>query len=68
MFKVEGEVTTMRHVYIRIIISLIWMAAVFVSGISGNLENAALYVVPGLVILYSAYAAWKKEKDSRKDS
>ena len=68
MFKFEGEVTTMRHVYIRIIISLIWLAAVFVSGISGNLENAALYVVSGLVILYSAYAAWKKEKDSRKDS
>lgn len=58
----------MRHVYIRIIISLIWLAAVFVSGISGNLENAAFYAIPGAVILYSAYAAWKREKDSRKDS
>jgi len=58
----------MRHVYIRIVISLIWLAAVLVSGISGNLENAALYALPGAVILYSAYAAWKKEKDSRNDS
>ncbi len=57
----------MRHVYIRGIISLIWLAAVVISGVSGKLENVALYVVLGGVILYSAYAAWKKEKDNRGD-
>lgn len=55
----------MRHVYIRIAISLIWLAAAIISGLSGNLDNIALYVVLGGVILYSAYAAWKKEKNSR---
>ncbi len=57
----------MRHVYIRGIISLIWLVAVVISGVSGKLENVALYVVLGGVILYSAYAAWKKEKDNRGD-
>lgn len=51
----------MRHVYIRGILSLIWLAAAIVSGISGNFEMAALYVILGGVFLYSAYAAWKKE-------
>lgn len=52
----------MRHVYIRGILSLIWLAAAIVSGISGNFEMAALYVILGGVFLYSAYATWKKEK------
>lgn len=51
----------MRHVYIRGILSLIWLAAAIVSGMSGNFEMAALYVILGGVFLYSAYAAWKKE-------
>ncbi|MEZ3428438.1 MAG: hypothetical protein K1W13_13725 [Lachnospiraceae bacterium] len=56
------EVTKMLHVYIRVIISFIWLVTAIISGISGKLQNAALYVVLAGLILYSAYAAWKKEK------
>lgn len=56
------EVTKMLHVYIRVIISFIWLVVAIISGISGKLQNAALYVVLAGLILYSAYAAWKKEK------
>lgn len=52
----------MLHVYIRVIISFIWLVTAIISGISGKLQNAALYVVLAGLILYSAYAAWKKEK------
>ncbi len=55
----------MRHVYFRGSAGLIWLAAAVVSGISGSFETAFLYVILGGVFLYSAYAAWKKEKDSR---
>ena len=56
------EVTKMLHVYIRVIISFIWLVTAIISGISGKLQNAALYVVLAGLISYSAYAAWKKEK------
>ena len=57
----------MRHVYIRGIAALIWLAVSIVSGVSGNLEMAALYVLIGGVFLYSAYSAWKKEQNSKGD-
>lgn len=53
----------MRHVYIRGIMSLIWLAAAIVCGISGSLPVAALYIILCGVFLYSAYATWKKEKN-----
>ena len=37
----------MRHVYIRGILALIWLAAAAVSGLSGNLEMTGLYVLMG---------------------
>lgn len=46
----------MRHVYIRGILGLIWLAAAIVSG-------SMLYVILGAVFLYSAYATWKKGKE-----
>lgn len=52
----------MRHVFIRGIISLAWFAVAIINGISGKLENAALSVLVGCVILCSAYAAWKKRR------
>ena len=55
----------MRHVYIRGLVGLIWLVAAIVSGISGNFEMTVLYVILGGVFLYSAYAAWKKEKDNK---
>lgn len=50
----------MRHIYIRGILAVIWMAAAIISGISGSMEMAALYVLLGGVFLYSAYSEWKK--------
>ena len=55
----------MRHVYIRGILGLIWLAAAVVSGISGNLEWAGLYVLMGAAFGYSAWASWKKEKNNK---
>ena len=45
----------MRHVYIRGMMGLIWLAAAIVSG-------SMLYVILGAVFLYS-YATWKKGKE-----
>ena len=55
----------MRHVYIRGILALIWLAAAVVSGLSGNLEWAGLYVLMGAAFGYSAWASWKREKNNK---
>lgn len=51
----------MRHVLIRGIMGLIWLAAAIISGVSGNFEMSALYVILGGVFLYSACTTWKKD-------
>ena len=58
----------MRHAYIRGILALIWLAAAVVSGLSGNLEWAGLYVLMGAVFGYSAWASWKKAKNDKRGS
>ena len=58
----KQEVTLMRHVYIRGIMGLIWLAAAIVSGMSGNFEMGTLYTILGGIFLYSAYTMWKKDK------
>jgi len=55
----------MRHVLVRSLGGLIWLVAAIVSGVSAEPEMAAFYGVIGGVFLYFAYAAWKKEKNSR---
>lgn len=55
----------MRHVLIRGIMGLIWLAAAVVSGVSGNLGMAVLYLLLGGVFWYFAYAEWKKEIDGK---
>ena len=55
----------MRHVYIRGLIGIIWLAAAIVSGISSNFEMTVLYIILGGAFLYSAYATWKKDKDNK---
>ncbi len=55
----------MRHVYIRGILSLIWLAAAVISSVSGNFEMAGLYVILCGVFLYSTYATWKKNCDRK---
>ena len=57
----------MRHVYIRGILAVIWLAAAIVSGISGNIGTAALYVLKAGVFLYFAYSAWKKNRADKGD-
>ncbi len=55
----------MRHVYMRGILSLIWLAAAVISGMSGNFAMTGLYVILGVAFLYSAFDVWKKEKDNK---
>lgn len=55
----------MRHIWIRGLIALIWLAAAVVSGVSGSVEMAGLYALAGAAFLYSAYAMWKKETDHK---
>lgn len=57
----------MRHVYIRSILALIWLMTAIVSGLSGNLVMAALYVIIGGVFFYSAYSTWKREMNGKGD-
>lgn len=55
----------MRHVYIRALIGLLWLVAAIVCGISGSPQMTGLYIVLMGVFWYSAYTAWKKEKDGK---
>ncbi|MDE6902095.1 MAG: hypothetical protein K2P22_05070 [Lachnospiraceae bacterium] len=57
----------MRHVGIRGILALIWLAAA-VSGGSGNLERAGLYVLMGAAFGYSAWVSWKRAKNNKRGS
>lgn len=56
----------MRHFYIRLMIGVVWEVAAVVSAVIGNFPFAALYLVLGIVFLYSAYSTWKKEKGNRR--
>ena len=58
----------MRHVYIRGILALIWLAAAIFSGVSGNLERAGLYVLMGAAFGYSAWVSWKRAKNNKRGS
>ena len=55
----------MRHIYIRGILGLIWLAAAIISGKSGNIEMTVLYVILSGVFLYSAFTTWKKDKNHK---
>ncbi len=55
----------MRHVCIRGILGLVWLAAAIISGVSGHVETAGLYVILCGAFLYSAFVTWKKGKDER---
>jgi uncharacterized membrane protein len=53
----------MRHFYFRLILGIVCLAAAVVSAVKANISFAALYVVLGIVFLWSTYSIWKKEKD-----
>lgn len=61
--KKEGK--TMRYVYIRGILALIWFVCAVVCVISGNFEMIIFYLAMGIVFAYSAYTTWKKEKNHK---
>ena len=58
----------MRHVYIRGILALIWLAAAIFSAVFGMLEWAGLYVLMGAAFGFSAWASWKKAKNDKRGS
>ena len=58
----------MRHVVIRGILALIWLAAAAVSGLSGNLEWAGLHVLMGAAFGYSTCVSWNKAKNDKRGS
>lgn len=55
----------MRHVYIRSILALVWLAAAIYSAVSGNIVWVLFYVIIGGTCSFSAYRMWKKERDDR---
>ena len=57
----------MRHFYFRLIFGIVWLVAAVVSAVNANISFVALYVVLGIVFLWSAYSIWKKEKGEDKE-
>ena len=55
----------MRHVYIRGSLGLVWLIAAVVCGVSESFPMMAFYIILAGVFLYSAYTAWKREKDGK---
>lgn len=55
----------MRHVYIRGILAVVWLAAAVVSGGAGMMANTALYIVMAGVFAFSAHSMWKREKNGK---
>ena len=53
----------MRHFYFRLIFGIVWLAVAVISVMKANMSFVALYVVLGIVFLWSAYSSRKKEKD-----
>ncbi len=57
----------MRHIYIRGIIGLIWLITAIVCGGNGSFPMMGFSIILAAAFLYSAYTAWKKEKDGKGD-
>ena len=50
----------MHHFYLRLILGIVWLAAAVVSAVGANVPFATLYIVLGIVFLWSSYSIWKK--------
>ncbi len=55
----------MRHFYFRLIFGIVWLIAAVISAVNANFPFAVLYVVLGVIFLWSAYSIWKKEKKDK---
>jgi len=53
----------MRHFYFRFIFGIIWLVAAAVSAVKADISFTVLYVLLGVVFLWSACSIRKKEKD-----
>lgn len=56
----------MRHFYFRLIFGIVWLAAAAVSVVKANLSFAALYVVLGIIFLWSARSNSNKGEGQRR--
>ena len=56
----------MRHFYFRLILGIVWLAAAVVSAVNVNVLSAVLYIVLGVVFLWSACSIWRKERGNGK--
>ena len=57
----------MRHFYFRSFFGIVWLAIAVISDVRSNISFASLYVVLGIVFLWTACTIWKKEKDNDND-
>lgn len=52
----------MRHVYIRLIVGIVWIVAAIVSLVMANYLFAGIGALAGAAFLYSAFSSWRNEK------
>ena len=52
----------MRHMFIRLAIGLVWMAAAVISVIKLNFSMVIFSGFMGIFFLYSAYDLWRKRE------
>ena len=50
----------MRHIWLRGIAGILWLAAAVVNALSGLAGAALLYAALSAVFLHSAYSLWKQ--------
>lgn len=53
----------MRHVYIRAILAVIWVAAAIAFLMNGSLPLAAFDLAMGALFAYSACVRWRRERE-----
>ncbi len=52
----------MKHMLMRLIIGLVWLAAAIISAVTRNVSMVIFYGMMGGAFLYSAYSIWRKRE------
>lgn len=55
----------MRHIWLRGIAGILWLAAAIVNALSGLAGAALLYAALSAVFLHSAYSLWKQYRQNK---
>ncbi len=55
----------MRHIWIRGIAGILWLAAAVVNALSGLAGATLLYAALSAVFLHSAYSLWKQYRQDK---